>query len=493
VAASEAGRTRDYNYGLPAIREERRPGGLMVAYGVTLALVVGSAALAFGFIGSEQRGATTRALPTNLPTPTTTPPGRSAAAATPATAPTTPPAAAAPATPPPAKLTIPSSPAPAAPTTQTADAKPAPPQGGSLKLPPRTPTAPTAAAPKEPNSPGLPQNRPLIQSLPDPATSSAAWQPTAPNGLPTPPPEKPTPPSSFRALPPVDSADMIEVTSDGLRLPKVSPVGWMPWIAYARRYSPDGPAARVGLMMINVGANEPLMKRAIENMPGEVSLAFLPGTPDLNRWMQRARDYGHEVYMMLPVEDPGGPAERGIKPIETSVDATENIKRLRAAMARGEGYVGFVIPFPGPVSQSEATIRPVLKEISERGLGVIEINAAQNAPNVYRLSAEFGTGYARNSSVLDYKATRQNIDENLDRMVRWVSEQPANIQGGGKAGTRHAFGVVQPNPAAIDAIADWAKRLASVPDVALLPIIGHFECREACMTRVKRLQAQLKQ
>ena len=45
---------------------------------------------------------------------------------------------------------------------------------------------------------------------------------------------------------------------------------------------------------------------------------------------------------MLPVEDPNGPAERGIRPIETAADSTENLRRLRAAMARGEGYVGFV-------------------------------------------------------------------------------------------------------------------------------------------------------
>jgi hypothetical protein len=482
VAAKEAD---DYRYRLPALREERRPGGLMVAYGVTLALVVGAAALAFGFMGADERGATLRAPPANLPTPGMPLP-QTKAAATPQ------PTAAPPASPSPPHggLQIPNTAAP--------NQRPAPPpaQSGSLKLPPRTPSGPAAAPPAQPPTAGLtPPDKPLIQSLPDPASpdrqNASVWKPLTANGLPAPPPEKPTPPPSFRALPPVDTTEMIEVTSDGLRLPKVSAAGWMPWIAYARRYTPDGPSARVGLLMINVGANEPMMKRAIEQLPGEVSLAFLPGTPDLNRWLQRARDYGHEVYLMLPVEDPGGPAERGIKPIETSVDAAENLRRLRATMAKGEGYVGFVVPFPGPVSQSEATFRPIMKEISERGLSVVELNAAPNAPVVYRLTVELGVGYARNSSVLDYKANRQNIDENLDRMVRWVRESPTG-QGNAK-GARHAFGVVQPNAAAIDAIVDWAQRLSNTPEVAFLPIIGHFECREACMMRVRRLQALLRQ
>lgn len=498
----------EYRRRLPALREERRSGGLMVAYGITLALVIGSAALAFGFMGSDERGATARVAPTNLPTPTTPLPTRVAGGLQlPVPPPVPPPAtqlatAATPVAATSGGLKLPPRPQPATAPPATAPAPAAPPSSVALPSRPAPPvqaasTAPAAAVPlpaKPPASPGLATPpRPLIQSLPDPISperqAAIAWKPLAANGLPAPPPEKPAPPPSFRALPPVDTAEMTEVTADGLRLPKISAVGWMPWIAYARRYAPDGPPARVGLMMINVGGNEPMMKRAIEQLPGEVSLAFLPGTPDLNRWLQRARDYGHEVYLMLPVEDPGGPAERGIKPIETGVDAAENLRRLRAIMAKGDGYVGFVIPFPGPVSQSEATFRPVIKEISERGLGLVEINAAQSAPAVYRMTVEMGVGYARNSSVLDYKATRANIDENLDRMVKWVTETTPE-----KGQTqRHAFGVVQPNAAAIDAIADWTQRLSQTPGVALLPIIGHFECREACMMRVKRLQAQLRQ
>ena len=98
---------------------------------------------------------------------------------------------------------------------------------------------------------------------------------------------------------------------------------------------------------------KPLMRRAIDDLPGEVNFAFLPGTPDLPRWLQRARERGHESYLMLPIEDPSGLAERGIRPIEASADPAENLRRLRAAMARGEGYVGFVVRSPGPVSQSE--------------------------------------------------------------------------------------------------------------------------------------------
>ena len=61
---------------------------------------------------------------------------------------------------------------------------------------------------------------------------------------------------------------MIEITADGLRLPRISPSGWMPWIAHARRFDPSaGAPARLGLLMINVGLNEPAMRKAIEELP----------------------------------------------------------------------------------------------------------------------------------------------------------------------------------------------------------------------------------
>ena len=289
----------------------------------------------------------------------------------------------------------------------------------------------------------------------------------------------------FRKLPPADRDDMSEVV-DGQRLPKISGTGWMPWIAYSRRFDPAGPAARVGLLVINLGADEALTNRAIEELPGEISLAFLPGTPDLRRWLQRARDRGHEVYLMLPIEDPSGPAERGIRPIEGGADGPENLQRLRTAMSRGEGYVGFVVPSPSVVSRSDLIARPLMKEIAERGLSLIEINPA-GVSAMYRLTVDLGVAYARSSTVLDYKLAGQgSVDGNLERLVDWASERTS------EKAARHDFGVLQPDNAAIDAIVAWRQRLARQSAVSLVPIIGHFECREACMARVRAQPAQLR-
>ena len=294
-----------------------------------------------------------------------------------------------------------------------------------------------------------------------------------------------TPPSGFRTLPADELAGMVETTIDGQRLPKISPSGWLPWIANARRFDPSGPPARVGLLVINIGANETTMRRIIEELPGEVSLAFLAGTPDLPRWLALARAHGHESYLMLPIADQGA-AERGVRPIEAAVDAAENLRRLRAVLGRGEGYAGLVVSSPDRVTQVDETMRPLVSEIAERGLALVEVNPAPGSASIQLLTEEFGAGYARSTDILDYKLAGDSVSGNLDRLVAWVGESPPDRQ------PRHAFGVVQPEDDTIDAILAWHRRREASPTVSLVPLIGHFECRDVCMARLRLQPAQLR-
>ena len=318
-----------------------------------------------------------------------------------------------------------------------------------------------------------PSVAPADSALPPPRTGSLKLPPRPPS-------------SHFRTLAPVEAAGMVETTGDGLRLPRISPAGWVPWIANARRFDPLGPPARMGLLMIDLGSNEALMQRAIDELPGEVSLAFLPGTPDLPRWLRRAREYGHEAYLMLPVEDPTGLAERRIKPISASADQAENMRRLHSALARGEGYGGVVIRSPGPLSQSEALARPLIKEVVDRGLAVIELNPSPDTALLRSLTVELGTGYARSTNILDYKLPGDGVADTLDRLVAWIGD-PATDHT-----PRHAFAVLQPSTEAIDAVAGWSAQKKMPANVSLVPIIGHFECRHACMTRLGAQPAQLR-
>ena len=105
-------------------------------------------------------------------------------------------------------------------------------------------------------------------------------------------------------------------------------------------------------------------------------------------------------------------------------------------------------------------------------------------------------GYARTREALDYKLSEGGIAANLDQLDAWVSEKVVGENGVGDGAPgqspRHRFGVVQPDGDAIDTIAAWMRGRPKKPVAALVPVIGHFECREACMTRLRAQPAQLK-
>ena len=107
---------------------------------------------------------------------------------------------------------------------------------------------------------------------------------------------------------------------------------------------------------------------------------------------------------------------------------------------------------------------------------------------MYRLTVELGMGYARSSTVLDYKLAGQG---SIDRQPR-APGRLGRASAPTRRPARHDFGVLQPDDAAIDAIVAWRQRLAHQSAVSLVPIIGHFECRDACMARLRAQPAQLR-
>ena len=51
---------------------------------------------------------------------------------------------------------------------------------------------------------------------------------------------------------------------------------------------------------------------------------------------------------------------------------------------------------------------------------------------------------------------------------------------------------MQPDDEAIDALLAWFRRRPERPASSFVPIIGHFECRDACMVRMRAQPAQLR-
>ena len=89
-------------------------------------------------------------------------------------------------------------------------------------------------------------------------------------------------------------------------LPMIAPDGRVPAQAYARPFRPNG-KPRVALIVGGLGLNAVTTRAAIERLPPEVTLSFVPYADNLQSWIDQARAQGHEVMLEMPMEPTGYP------------------------------------------------------------------------------------------------------------------------------------------------------------------------------------------
>ena len=82
-------------------------------------------------------------------------------------------------------------------------------------------------------------------------------------------------------------------------VPVIGKDGGTPAQAYARPFHDDG-KPRVALVIGGLGLNSAATKSAIERLPPEVTLSFVPYADNLQGWIDLARANGHEVLLHRP-------------------------------------------------------------------------------------------------------------------------------------------------------------------------------------------------
>jgi polysaccharide deacetylase 2 family uncharacterized protein YibQ len=302
--------------------------------------------------------------------------------------------------------------------------------------------------------------------------------------LPLPPPEKPPVPGRRVGLcpPGSDLADLVEASPVG-GLPRIAPNGCMPWLAYASEFNHlDREHPRLGLAVIGVGMNEPLTQKAVETLPPGTTLVFVPDAPNLERWIQRARERGLEALLLMPTQDSQAVPEHSMAPLQKGLTPAENIRRLRAVLAKATGYVGVAL-LPSPVLKDAATLRPLLTEIRDRGLLVLEFERWNGGSLLHSMSRELGVPYSTD----------------IDRPIAWVDRFSANGQETTARDVDKSLGEVEKfvgtarfglawslaRPLAMDRISAWVPGMLK-RGIVLAPVTGVTECAENCQKRLPR-------
>ena len=219
------------------------------------------------------------------------------------------------------------------------------------------------------------------------------------------------------------------------------------WHKFARPFDQKDTRPRIGLIIADLGMAAAATQTAIQDLPGDVSLAFSSVAPDLEQWLSVARVAGHETILTIPMEPENYPQnDAGPNSLLLGLSDQENIDRLKRSMARAEGFVA-ITPYMGEkFVMSEKKLAPVLQAVKQQE--VLILDGTQNKGSlIATLSRYEKLPFVRSDVVIDAAASGQAIDAQLQTL-----EQMARDKG-------QAVGVALPYPVTFEKLKAWIATL----------------------------------
>lgn len=242
-------------------------------------------------------------------------------------------------------------------------------------------------------------------------------------------------------------------------LSRLSPYGRVPHPAedgrkaldvYAKPFQPQPGKTYVSVIIGGLGLNPALTQRAIDELPGSITLSFAAQTPGLQSWVNKARAKGHEVLIELPMDGQNEGEAGSLYTLTADSPISKNIKNLDYLLSRAEGYFAVTNYGGESLVTDEKAFIPVLAHIRNAGLGFIYDGDVPNSL-VETLSISQGLNAVTATSLIDVNAhdrasvaqaltNLQSASDNnipigmgfsyagtIDGLIDWIGNKPANV------------------------------------------------------------------
>lgn len=206
-------------------------------------------------------------------------------------------------------------------------------------------------------------------------------------------------------------------------LPIISSDGRTPFNVYKRPDTSGG--NKVALVIGGLGLNARITERAINNLPPEVTLSFVPYADNLQGWINKARAAGHEVLIEVPLEPHDYPQnDTGPHTLMASGSADENKRRLEYLLSRASGYFGVLNYMGGKFATSSSANSAFMGALKARGLGFISDGSSSG---LGQAAKAIGLSSATADRAIDQRPAAQDITAQLGALEAMATQKGAAL------------------------------------------------------------------
>ncbi len=183
----------------------------------------------------------------------------------------------------------------------------------------------------------------------------------------------------------------------------------------------DHKRPRIALILLDLGIDNKLIKKVLEELPSSITFSFSPYSGHLSEWTELAREKGHEFILSLPMEPYDYPkSDPGPYTLLTNQGPEKNLQKLEEMLGRCPGCIGVTTPRYSKLSTSSVDLLPILQRIQSKNLIFLDRHFTPRnlIPDMaHKLSLK----YYQHILTLDEEVSRFNLDQaflELERNAR---------------------------------------------------------------------------
>lgn len=231
------------------------------------------------------------------------------------------------------------------------------------------------------------------------------------------------------------------------------------WQKFAALSPQTGTAPVIAIVIDDAGLDQPRTARTIE-LPGPVTISYLPYARDLQRQVNAARGRGHEVMLHMPMEPSSASVDPGPHALRTGFDREKILDEMDWMLDRFDGYVGVNNHMGSKFTSDPERMQVVMEVMKSRGL--LFLDSRTSAKSVgFSMARQYDVPALERDVFIDDADDASKIADMLAR-----TEKVAARQG-------FAIAIGHPRDLTLEALQKWipaiqAKGFVLVPVTDIL-------------------------